>query len=154
MSDLLHEIEELEEAASSEYERRRVPPKALKGPSAFWGMYAGEHTAGTEFMIGPLFVKWGADAFSLLVGLFLGNLLAVLTWRYLTAPIACEQRLTLYYKLEKIAGGLLVKIYNLANGLLFCFLAGSMITVSATAVGPFFPPGTIEMPMPMAGLPS
>ena len=37
-------------------------------------------------------------------------------------------------------------LYNLANGLLFCFLAGSMITVSATAVGPFFPPGTITMP--------
>ena len=67
MSSLERDIEELEEAASSEYERQRVPAKALKGPSAFWGMYAGEHTAGTEFMIGPLFVKWGADAFSLIV---------------------------------------------------------------------------------------
>ncbi|MFM7242886.1 MAG: hypothetical protein ACKO40_01755 [Planctomycetaceae bacterium] len=76
MSDLLHDVEELEHDASSEYERQKVPQKALKGPSAFWGMYAGEHTAGTEFMIGPLFVKWGADAFSLIVGLFLGNLLA------------------------------------------------------------------------------
>jgi NCS1 family nucleobase:cation symporter-1 len=37
--------------------------------------------------------------------------------------------------LEKIAGGNLVKCYNLANGVLFCFLAGAMITVSATAVG-------------------
>jgi hypothetical protein len=53
MSHLEREIEELEEAASSEYERQRVPAKALKGPTAFWGMYAGEHTAGTEFMIGP-----------------------------------------------------------------------------------------------------
>ena len=33
--------------------------------------------------------------------------------------------------------------YNLANGVLFCFLAGSMITVSATAVGV---PTNIEMP--------
>ncbi len=132
------------ENSGSEYERERVPDRALKGPSAFWGMYAGEHTAGTEFMIGPLFVAWGASASSLIFGLLLGNLLAVLTWRFLTATIATQQRLTLYYKMEKIAGKHLVKIYNLANGILFCFLAGSMITVSATAVGPFFP--SMKMP--------
>jgi len=44
--------------AGDEFEREPVPGKALKGASAFWGMYAGEHTAGTEFMIGPLFVAW------------------------------------------------------------------------------------------------
>ncbi len=132
------------DASKSEYEREPVPESAMKGPAAFWGMYAGEHTAGTEFMIGPLFVKWGASASSLIFGLLLGNLLAVLTWRFLTAVIATQQRLTLYYKLEKIAGGMLVKLYNLANGVLFCFLAGAMITVSATAVGPFFP----DIPMP------
>jgi purine-cytosine permease-like protein len=130
----------------NEYEREPVPPSALKGPAAFWGMYAGEHTAGTEFMIGPLFVAWGADAASLLFGLLVGNLLAVLTWRFLTAEIATSERLTLYYKMEQIAGPRLVKLYNLANGLLFCFLAGAMITVSATAVGQFFPAGMIEMP--------
>jgi len=146
VDDLVRGVEELEQAAGSEYERRRVPEKALKGPAAFWGMYAGEHTAGTEFMIGPLFVAWGADAASLIYGLLIGNLLAVLTWRFLTTTIACRERLTLYYKLEKIAGSGLVKLYNLANGLLFCFLAGAMITVSATAVGPFFPPGTVTMP--------
>ncbi|MDA0658465.1 MAG: hypothetical protein O2931_09325 [Planctomycetota bacterium] len=132
--------------ANSEFERQPVPDYALKGPSSFWGMYAGEHTAGTEFMIGPLFIAWGATASSLIFGLLLGNLLAVLTWRYLTAPIAVKQRLTLYYKMEKIGGSTLVKFYNLANGLLFCFLAGSMVTVSATAVGPFFPEGTMVMP--------
>ncbi len=146
MTDLVHEIEDLEESAGSEFERRRVPEKALRGPAAFWGMYAGEHTADTEFMIGPLFVAWGADAASLIFGLLIGNLLAVLTWRYLTTVIACSERLTLYYKLERIAGPWLVKLYNLANGLLFCFLAGAMITVSATAVGQFFPPGTVTMP--------
>lgn len=140
--------------AAGEFERQRVPDSALKGPSAFWGMYAGEHTAGTEFMIGPLFVAWGADAVSLIFGLLLGNLLAVLTWRYLTATIACSERLTLYYKMERIAGRGLVKLYNLANGLLFCFLAGSMITVSATAVGPLFPPGTIAMPTFESTLPT
>lgn len=128
---------------SEEFERERVPERALKGPTAFWGMYAGEHTAGTEFMIGPLFIAWGATANSIIYGLLLGNLLAVLTWRFLTARIATEQRLTLYYKMEKIAGGKLVVLYNLANGLLFCFLAGSMVTVSATAVGPFFPSMTM-----------
>jgi NCS1 family nucleobase:cation symporter-1 len=128
---------------SGEFERERVPDRALKGPTAFWGMYAGEHTAGTEFMLGPLFIAWGATANSIIFGLLIGNLLAVLTWRFLTARIATAQRLTLYYKMEKIAGGKLVVLYNLANGLLFCFLAGAMVTVSATAVGPFFPSMTM-----------
>lgn len=123
----------------NEYERERVPDHALKGPSSFWGMYAGEHTAGTEFMIGPLFIAWGASAADVILGLLLGNLLAVLTWRYLTAPIATDLRLTLYCQLEKICGRRLVALYNVANGVLFCFLAGAMVTVSATAVGLPFP---------------
>jgi purine-cytosine permease-like protein len=129
---------------ASEYEREPVPEKARKGPSSFWGMYAGEHTAGTEFMIGPLFIAWGVSAFDLIFGLLLGNLLAVLTWRYLTATIATRCRLTLYYQLEKICGRKLVSLYNLANGILFCFLAGAMVTVSATAVGVPFP--AVHMP--------
>lgn len=130
--------------AGDEFEREPVPPKAQKGASAFWGMYAGEHTAGTEFMIGPLFIAWGVNAFDLLVGLLVGNLLAVLSWRFLTAPIATHARLTLYYQLERICGRNLVVLYNLANGILFCFLAGAMVTVSATAVGVPFP--GIQMP--------
>ena len=98
-------------------------------------MYAGEHCAGTELMIGPLFMAAGVSAFDLIVGLLLGNLLAVLSWMFLTAPIATRARLTLYYQLEKICGRQLVTLYNLANGVMFCFLAGAMITVSATAVG-------------------
>jgi NCS1 family nucleobase:cation symporter-1 len=133
-----------DETVGSEYEREPVPSHALKGPASFWGMYAGEHTAGTEFMIGPLFVAWGASPASLIFGLLLGNALAVLTWRFLTAEIATQRRLTLYFQLEQIAGRNLVILYNLANGVLFCFLAGAMITVSATAVGPFIP----SMPMP------
>lgn len=131
--------------AGDEFEREPVPAKAQKGASAFWGMYAGEHTAGTEFMIGPLFVAWGASAFDLIVGLLLGNLLAVATWRFLTAEIATQKRLTLYYQLEKITGRNLVTLYNLLNGLLFCFLAGAMVTVSATAVGVPFG-DSIKMP--------
>lgn len=126
-------------APVNEYERVRVPDEALKGPTSFWGMYAGEHTAGTEFMLGPLFIAWGASARDVILGLLLGNILAVLTWRYLTAPIATDLRLTLYCKLERICGRQLVSIYNVANGVLFCFLAGAMVTVSATAVGVPFP---------------
>ncbi len=133
------------EPAGSEFEREPVPERALKGPSAFWGMYAGEHTAGTEFMIGPLFVAWGVSAFDLIFGLLLGNLLAVLTWRFLTAEIAVGRRLTLYYQLEQISGRKLVSLYNLCNGMLFCFLAGAMVTVSATAVGVPFG-DTLRMP--------
>ena len=127
----------------SEFEREPVPEQSLLGFKSFIGMYAGEHCAGTELMIGPLFVAAGVSAFDVVIGLFIGNLLAVLSWMFLTAPIATHTRLTLYYQLEKICGRNLVVLYNLANGIMFCFLAGSMITVSATAVGVWF-----NFPMP------
>ena len=132
-----------EKKVTGEFERTAVPKEAHKGATKFWGMYAGEHAAGTEFMIGPLFLLNGVSLENIFWGLLVGNFLAVLSWRYLCAPIAVGARYTLYYHLEKIAGGQLVKLFNLANGVLFCFLAGAMITVSATAVGiPF------DMPMP------
>lgn len=135
--------DDIEEVAGGEFERTPVPKSKLKSWRSFIGMYAGEHAAGTEFMIGPLFLTAGVSAFDLIIGLLVGNLLAVLSWRFLTAEIAVKNRLTLYFQLEKICGRKLVTGYNLANGILFCFLAGSMITVSATAVGiPF------DMPMP------
>lgn len=142
-----------EENSSSggEFEREPVPDSALLGSGKFWGMYAGEHAAGTEFMIGPLFLAAGASLSDLILGLLLGNLLAVLTWRFLVVPIAMAKRMTLYYQLERIAGGSLVKFYNLINGLLFCFLAGAMVTVSASAVG--VPFGiTFDVPSNMFGL--
>ncbi|MBM3860687.1 MAG: hypothetical protein FJ395_13695 [Verrucomicrobia bacterium] len=128
---------------AEEFERQPVPERALLGFKSFVGMYAGEHTAGTELMIGPLFVAAGVSAFDVVTGLLVGNLLAVLSWVFLTAPIATRARLTLYYQLEKICGRKLVVLYNLANGVMFCFLAGSMVTVSATAVGVWF-----NFPMP------
>lgn len=143
MSQLSNEEKEIEEITGGEFERQPVPKSNLKGWKSFLGMYAGEHAAGTEFMIGPLFLTAGVSAFDLIIGLLIGNLLAVLSWRFLTAEIAVKNRLTLYFQLEKICGKKLVTGYNLANGILFCFLAGSMITVSATAVGiPF----DMEMP--------
>ncbi len=135
--------EEIEDIAGGEFERQPVPESKLKSWKSFLGMYAGEHAAGTEFTIGPLFLTAGVSAFDLIIGLLIGNLLAVLSWRFLTAEIAVKYRLTLYYQLERICGKKLVIGYNLANGILFCFLAGAMITVSATAVGiPF----QMEMP--------
>lgn len=127
----------------NEYEREPVPAKAQLGLRSFVGQYAGEHVAGTELMIGPLFVAAGVSAFDVVVGLLVGNALAVLSWMFLCAPIATRARLTLYFQLEKICGRNLVTLYNLANGVMFCFLAGSMITVSATALGVWF-----NFPMP------
>src|SRR5512146_2568000 len=125
-------------ATVNEYEREPVPEKARLGFKSFIGQYAGEHTAGTELMLGPLFVAAGGSAVNLIVGLIVGNLLAVLSWRFFTAPIATRARLTLYYQLEKICGRKLVTLYNLANGVMFCFLAGAMVTVNATAAGVWF----------------
>ncbi|MGH9312242.1 MAG: purine-cytosine permease family protein [Vicinamibacterales bacterium] len=122
----------------NEYERDPVPEAARLGLGSFVGQYAGEHTAGTELMIGPLFVASGVSAFDLIAGLLVGNLLAVLSWTFMTAPIATRARLTLYYQLEKICGRKLVTLYNVANGLMFCFLAGAMVTVAATALGVWF----------------
>jgi len=129
--------------SGGEFEREPVPKSALLGFKSFIGMYAGEHCAGTELMIGPLFVAAGASAFDLVMGLIVGNALAVLSWMFLCAPIATRARLTLYYQLEQICGRKLVTLYNLANGVMFCFLAGAMVTVSATALGVWF-----QFPMP------
>jgi len=123
---------------TNEYEREPVPERARLGFKSFLGQYAGEHTAGTELMIGPLFVAAGVSAVDMLAGLLVGNLLAVLSWTFMTVPIATRARLTLYYQLERICGKQLVTLYNVANGLMFCLLAGSMITVSATAFGVWF----------------
>jgi purine-cytosine permease-like protein len=121
-----------------EFEREPVPESAWLDIGSFLGQYGGEHVAGTELMIGPLFLASGASAKDLIIGLLLGNLLAVLSWMLLTAPIATRARLTLYFQLEKICGRKLVILYNLANGVMFCFLAGAMVTVSATAMGVWF----------------
>jgi purine-cytosine permease-like protein len=129
-----------------EFEREPVPQRALLGLKSYVGQFAGEHVAGTELMIGPLFLAAGVSAFDLIVGLLVGNLLAVLSWTLFTAPIATRVRLTLYYQLEKICGRKLVTLYNIANGVMFTFLAGAMITVSATALGVWF-----NFPMPGFG---
>jgi purine-cytosine permease-like protein len=131
MSDQHHE-------PVNEYERQPVPDKALLGLKSYVGQFAGEHVAGTEIMIGPLFLAAGVSAFDFIFGLLVGNLLAVLSWTLFTAPIATRCRLTMYYQLEKICGRRLVVLYNAANGVMFTALAGAMMTVSATALGVYF----------------
>jgi len=126
-----------------EFDREPVSENKLQGLGNFIGMYAGEHVAGTEFVIGPLFVAHGVSAPDLFLGLLVGNILAVLSWVLLCTPIAVRTRLTLYWHLRKICGPYLTAVYSVVNALMFCFLAGAMIAVSATAVGlPF------HMPMP------
>jgi len=141
--NMVSEENSSDQQSSGEFERQPVPKSSLLGFRSFIGMYAGEHCAGTELMIGPLFVAAGVSAFDVVVGLIVGNALAVLSWVFLCAPIATRTRLTLYYQLEKICGRKLVILYNIANGVMFCFLAGAMITVSATALGVWF-----KFPMP------
>ena len=117
-----------------EFDREPVREDRLVGPGYFAGAFAGEHVAATEFVIGVMFVNWGATLRDMFVGLAVGNLLAVLTWTLLCAPIAVQTRLTLYWYLRSIGGPWLTVIYNLLNAVLFCILAGCMITVSASAV--------------------
>lgn len=126
-----------------EFDREPVTKNKLQGIGNFLGMYAGEHVAGTEFVIGMLFVAHGVSVRDMFLGGIIGNLLAICSWAFLTAPIAVKMRLSLYWQLKKICGSSLVFIYNIVNALMFCFLAGAMVAVAATAVGiPF----GIQMP--------
>lgn len=118
-----------------EFDREPVTTDKLKPGVLFASVFAGEHVAATEFVIGAFFVLHGLRATDLILGLLLGNLLAVLSWTFLCAPIAVSTRLTLYWYLRKIAGPGVTLIYNIANAFLYCILAGAMISVSATAVG-------------------
>jgi purine-cytosine permease-like protein len=126
-----------------EFDREPVTMNKLQGIGNFLGMYAGEHVAGTEFVIGMLFVAHGVSVRDMFLGGLIGNILAICSWAFLTAPIAVKVRLSLYWQLKKICGTMLVFIYNIVNALMFCFLAGAMVAVAATAVGiPF----GIQMP--------
>src|SRR5512139_3656899 len=118
-----------------EFDREPVSPDKLQSGGKFAGLFAGEHVAATEFVIGAFFVLHGVTARDLLLGLLAGNLLAVLSWAFLCAPIAVRTRLTLYWYLRKVAGPGVTFVYNIANAFLYCILAGAMISVSATAVG-------------------
>ncbi|MEQ9422791.1 MAG: hypothetical protein RJQ09_00130 [Cyclobacteriaceae bacterium] len=115
-------------------EQLPIPKHKLHHWSHFLGLYAGEHVAATEFVIGATFVALGAKTMDIVLGLLIGNLLAILSWTIITSPIAVDTRLSLYTYLHKIAGDSMTKLYNWANVIIFTVISAAMITVSSTAV--------------------
>lgn len=115
-------------------EQLPVPKHKLHDWTHFAGLYAAEHVAATEFVIGATFVALGAKTMDIIIGLLIGNILAVLSWTLITTPIAVDTRLSLYTYLNKIAGSKMSKLYDWANVLIFTVISAAMVTVSATAV--------------------
>ena len=56
-------------AVAQEFETQAVAPEQLQEARQFAASYAGEHVAGTEFVIGALFVAWGVGTYDILYGL-------------------------------------------------------------------------------------
>ena len=123
-----------QEFESVDEEQLPVSKHKLHDWTHFAGLYAAEHVAATEFVIGATFVALGATTKDILLGLLIGNILAVLSWTFITSPIAVDTRLSLYTYLNKIAGDSMTKLYNWANVIIFTVISAAMITVSATAV--------------------
>ncbi len=123
-----------EQLATLDEEQLPVAPHQLKDWTHFAGLYAAEHVAATEFVIGATFVALGASTMDIIIGLLIGNVLAVLSWTAITTPIAVDTRLSLYTYLKKIAGPRMSQLYDWANVLIFTVISAAMVTVSATAV--------------------
>ena len=68
------------EALKIPAEDRPISPKSISGLSSFFGIYGGEHIAATEFVIGATLVTLGVKATDIFIGLFIGNILATLTY--------------------------------------------------------------------------
>ena len=124
--------------ASMDEEQLPTGEHELHGPGHFAGLYAAENVAGTEFVFGATFVILGASMVNTLIGLAVGNLLAVLSYRFITAPMAVRTRMSVYTYLDRVAGGLTSKLYNGVNALVFGIISAAMITVSATAFSIIF----------------
>lgn len=129
-------------------EQLPVPEHRLHGATHFLGLYGSEHVAATEFVIGAAFVAMGDTIEDILIGLLIGNTLAVLSFWLITAPIAVKTRLSLYTYIEHNMGELASRLYNGANVLIFVAISAAMITVSATAVRALFdiPPQVYPYP--------
>ncbi len=130
----MNKTKDFEQFENLEDEQLPVPKHKLHDWTHFAGLYAAEHVAATEFVIGATFVALGAKTMDILLGLLIGNILAVLSWTFITSPIAVDTRLSLYTYLNKIAGDSMTKLYNWANVIIFSVISAAMITVSATAV--------------------
>ena len=125
---------DLQQFENLDEEQLPVAKHKLHDWTHFAGLYAAEHVAATEFVIGATFVALGAKTMDILLGLLIGNVLAVLSWTFITSPIAVDTRLSLYTYLNKIAGDSMTKLYNWANVIIFTVISAAMVTVSATAV--------------------
>jgi len=90
-------------------------------------------------VIGATFVALGASTMDILVGLLIGNVLAILSWTLITAPIAVDTRLSLFTYLHKMGGDTMTNLYNWANVLIFTVISAAMLTVSSSAVRHLFP---------------
>ncbi|MCP3964783.1 MAG: hypothetical protein GY750_08200 [Lentisphaerae bacterium] len=110
----------------------------LYGGKYFAGYYASEHVAATEFVFGIILVTMGVSAKDIFWGLLIGNVLAVLSWALITAPIATNTRLTLYWYIRKIAGRGTTLLYNAMNVIVFTIISGAMITASISALRVLF----------------
>ena len=111
-----------------------VSKHKLFGGKYFAGYYASEHVAATEFVFGIILVNMGVSAKNIFLGLLIGNFLAVLSWALITAPIAVDTKLTLYWYIRKIAGKGATIIYNAMNVIIFTIISGAMITASISAI--------------------
>ena len=130
----MNTTEDFKQFKNLDEEQLPVAKHKLHDWTHFAGLYAAEHVAATEFVIGATFVALGAKTMDIILGLLIGNILAVLSWRFITSPIAVDTRLSLYTYLNKIAGDSMTKMYNWANVVIFSVISAAMITVSATAV--------------------
>ena len=130
----MNQITDFQQFENMHEEQLPVPKHKLHNWTHFAGLYAAEHVAATEFVIGATFVALGAKTMDIILGLLIGNVLAVLSWTLITSPIAVETRLSLYTYLNKIAGDSMSKLYNWANILIFTVISAAMVTVSSTAV--------------------
>ena len=130
----MNKITDFKQFKNMHEEQLPVPKYKLHNWTHFAGLYAAEHVAATEFVIGATFVALGAKTMDIILGLLIGNVLAVLSWTLITSPIAVETRLSLYTYLNKIAGDSMSKLYNWANILIFTVISAAMVTVSSTAV--------------------
>ncbi|WP_418316224.1 purine-cytosine permease family protein [Piscinibacter sakaiensis] len=145
-------IDKHQSVAQMDDELLPVPKHRLHGPGHFLGLYGAEHVAATEFVIGAAFVAMGASIHDILIGLLIGNTLAVLSFWLITAPIAVKTRLSLYTYLDRNMGEKFSRFYNGANVLIFVAISAAMITVSATAVRVLFdiPPQIYPYPSNVA----
>jgi len=89
----MNETANTNDLAGFSEEQLPVAPHKLHGWKHFLGLYAGEHVAATEFVIGATFVALGVKTMDILIGLLIGNVLAILSWTLITAPIATQTRL-------------------------------------------------------------